>query len=290
MDSGDVEFSGGAVDFKPNESPNKDSGGPVDSMPAAKVAAEDVHFHASDIAKSDNNDFFDNPKKRKQREKEEQRRIRAEAKRVAKESRGRTRKNGASKDVVESEKALKREQSRIESEQRQARLRRFFGTIAKRWYIFATVAAVAAVVVLGVIFTPRIIKGIVDAKDDKYVSENKTLLMGLFEELAGKEMSREQLDEIVSKYDGKVVTEYGEYGGKIHPDNYWLESITMSFDAVDGQTCYGFIYKDENVLDGAAIFKRGDAFIFNGEDREQKFETVGEAVKAYLLSVRESRK
>ena len=290
MDSGDVEFSGGAVDFNPNESPNKDSGGPVDNMPAAKVAAEDVHFHASDIAKSDNNDFFDNPKKRKRREKEEQRRIRAEAKRVAKESRGRTRKSGASSDVVESEKALKREQSRIESEQRQARLKRLFGAIAKRWYIFAIVAAVAAVAVLGVIFTPIIIKGIVDAEDDKYVSENKTLLMGLFEELAGEEMSREQLDEVVSKYGGKVVTEYGEYGGKIHPDNYWLESITMSFDAVDGQTCYGFIYKDENVLDGAAIFKRGDAFIFSGEDREQKFGTVGEAVKAYLLSVRESRK
>ena len=87
MDSGGVEFSG-ATDFNPGENPSEKSGGPVtDNNPTDKIAVEDVNFHSSDIVRVDSASYFDKPEDIKRKEKEEQRRVKAEAKRVSREMR-----------------------------------------------------------------------------------------------------------------------------------------------------------------------------------------------------------
>ena len=58
----------------------------MDENQQNKIAAEDVRFYSSDIAKPDERVFFDSVKEQKRREKEEQKRLRIEAKKIAKES------------------------------------------------------------------------------------------------------------------------------------------------------------------------------------------------------------
>lgn len=287
MDSGGVEFSGGAVDFHPDESPKEKSGGPVETVPVEKVATEDIRFRATDINNTEEVNFFDKPEDTKRKEKAEKRRMKAEAKRILRESKQKN-VGGASKDVVESEERLKKEQSRIESERRQAKIKGFLGRRAKHWYIYVSAAAIIAITICAIIFVPQIIQGINDANDAKYVDDNKTLVLRLFEEVVGKRFGKEQLEELVAKYDGKLEIDYYDAGGQIHPDNYWLESVNMYLGGEDGATYSGFFYVNEANLDGASIIEREGSYYYSRRGEELTFKTVDDAISAYVLDLRSS--
>ncbi len=287
MDSGEVEFSGGAVDFHPDESPKEKSGGPVETVPVEKVATEDIRFRATDIDNTEEVNFFDKPEDTKRKEKAEKRRMKAEAKRILKESRQKN-VGGASKDVVESEKKLKKEQSRIESERRQAKIKSFLGRRAKHWYIYVGALAAAAIAVCAIIFVPKIIQSINDANNAKYVDENKSMMLRFFEEVVGKQFNKEQIEELVAKYDGKMMIDFSDTGGLIHPDNYWLESVNMYLGGEDGATYSGFFYVNEVSLDGASIIEREGSYYYYSRGEELTFKTVDDAISAYVLDLRSS--
>ncbi|MBP5633560.1 hypothetical protein J6X13_01350 [Candidatus Saccharibacteria bacterium] len=287
MDSGGVEFSGGAVDFHPDESPKEKSGGPVETVPVEKVATEDIRFRATDIDNTEEVNFFDKPEDTKRKEKAEKRRMKAEAKRILRESKQKN-VGGASKDIVESEERLKKEQSRIESERRQAKIKGFLGRRAKHWYIYVSAAAIIAITICAIIFVPQIIQGINDANDAKYVDDNKSLVLRLFEEVVGKRFGKEQLEELVAKYDGKLEIDYYDAGGQIHPDNYWLESVNMYLGGEDGATYSGFFYVNEASLDGVSIIEREGSYYYFRRGEELTFKTVDDAISAYVLDLRSS--
>lgn len=287
MDSGEVEFSGGAVDFHPDESPKEKSGGPVETVPVEKVATEDIRFRATDIDNAEEVNFFDKPEDTKRKEKAEKRRMKAEAKRILRESKQKN-VGGASKDVVESEERLKKEQSRIESERRQAKIKGFLGRRAKHWYIYVSAAAIIAITICAIIFVPQIIQGINDANDAKYVDDNKTLVLRLFEEVVGKRFGKEQLEELVAKYDGKLEIDYYDAGGQIHPDNYWLESVNMYLGGEDGATYSGFFYVNEANLDGVSIIEREGSYYYYRRGEELAFKAADDAISAYVLDLRSS--
>lgn len=292
MDSGDVEFSGGAVDFNPNESSSKNSGGPVDNIPVEKVAAEDVHFHASDITKLDEKDFFDDPKRRKQREKEEQKRIRAEAKRVAKESKKHShgRKDGVSKEIAESEQALRREQSRIEGEHRKARMRAFLGRRLRRWYLYVGAIVIALITVCAFIFVPGIIQGIQNAENNKYIEENRTPILSIFKEVAGKELSEEEIGGLVAEYNGELITEFYPQAGAIYPKGTYLESVKMFPKEGAPGVYHLFSYVNKRGDRDALISKEFDGFVYARDGNEQRYETLDEAINALILDTRGDRK
>ncbi len=287
MGSGEVEFSGGAVDFHPDESPKEKSGGPVDTVPVEKIAAEDIRFHATDIDKTEEVNFFDKPEDAKRKEKAEKRRIKAEAKRILRESKQKS-VGGASKDVVESEERLKKEQSRIESERRQAKIKGFLGRRAKHWYIYVSATAIIAITVCAIIFVPQIIKGINDANDAKYVDENKSLMLKLFEEVVDKQFSKEEIEEVVAKYNGAIAIDFSDTGGLIHPDDYWLESVNMYLGGEDEATYSGFFYVNEASLDGVSIIEREGSYYYFRRGEELAFKAADDAISAYVLDLRSS--
>ena len=283
-----MEFSGGAVDFHPDKSPKEKSGGPVDTVPVEKVATEDIRFRATDIDNTEEVNFFDKPEDTKRKEKAEKRRMKAEAKRISRESKQKN-VGGASKDVVESEERLKKEQSRIESERRQAKIKGFLGRRAKHWYIYVSAAAVIAITVCAIIFVPQIIKGINDANDAKYVDENKSLMLKLFEEVVDKQFSKEEIEEVVAKYNGALAIDFSDTGGLIHPDDYWLESVNMYLGGEDGATYSGFYYYNESGVDGVSIISRDGGYHYCRGKVKLVFETADDAVSAYILDLREGQ-
>ena len=290
MDSGDVEFSGGAVDFKPDNSPKEKSGGPVDMNSVGKVAAEDIRFRATDIDRSDDADYFDKPEDKKRKERAERRRIEAEAKRVSKESKKKDKISGASSDVVAQEEALKKEQSRLENEHRQARIRGFLGRRAKRWYIYAAAIVVVALTVCGVIFVPKIIKDVNDANDRKYVNENMTPILRFFEEVAGRELSETQINELVAKYNGDLVAEYYPQAGAVYPKGRYLEAVKMlpKFDESGMYHLFSYEKRSGEDIYSMTIVQSGVAYSHNSE--AETYKSVSEAIDAYLLGTRKGEK
>ena len=285
-----MEFSGGAVDFNPNESSSKNSGGPVDNIPVEKVAAEDVHFHASDISNRDSKDFFDNPAEKKRREKAEQKRIKAEAKRVLKESKAnKATAGGASSEVAAHEEALKREQRKIGSEHRQARARASFGRVAKYWYIYVGAIAAVAIAVCAIIFVPKIIQGIADANNSKYIEENRTPILRLFAEMAGKRLSKDEIASLVAKYDDTLVVDYYPQAGIIHAAQTRLETITMSpVENEDGEYSF-FRYENRSGEKDVYISANRGGYSYCRGENEKQYSKIEDAIDAYILDAKEDR-
>ena len=287
MDSGDVESSG-AVDFTPDADTSVSSGGPVNKEDfSGKVAAEDVHFHAADISEPDEKAFFDNPKEQKHREKEEQKRIKAEAKRVLRESRGFANcASGAPDAVVESEKRIKKEQERLESERRQIRTREFFLRRLKHWYIYGFVLIVVSAAVCAAIFVPRIIEARVNEDNEKYVEANKTPLLRLFIEVAGKRFNKDEIEGLVAQYGGDLDVDYYEDAGVIHKNDYFLEVIRMVPGGEDYSVYYGFSYKNKIKGVDVGISERAGKYIYYRGDSERLYDNANGAISAYLLDYR----
>ena len=279
MDSGDVESSG-AVDY---------SGGPVEAeKPVEKIAAEDVHFHAEDIANRDESSFFDNPKDQKRREKNEKKRLKAETKRVLKESKQKST-GGASNEVAAHEEELKREQSRIESEHRQAKFVGFLGRRAKHWYIYVGVIAVVAIVICGVIFVPKIIQGINDSNDRKYVSENTTSILKLFKEVVGKELGKDEIEKLASKYKGELTVKYYAQVGMVYPNGTRLESIKMVPMSDNGNYSL-FSYENRKGDKRVSITKAQGSYLYSIGDEERTYDRIEDAIDAYVLDTRGEQK
>ena len=291
MDSGDVESSG-AVDFIPDANPGVNNGGPAKvENSVGKVATEDVHFHASDISKPDNKEYFNSPKAQKRREKEEQKRIKLEAKRILKESRAKKKVGGASASVAASEEKLKKEQNRIESEYRQAKIGAFLGRRAKHWYIYAIAIVVIALTVCGIIFVPKIIDGIIQSQNEKYVAENTTPILSVFKEVVGKELSRDEIKEITAKYNADLEVKYYIQSATITSGGSDFEYIRMLPVEEDSKIYHLFSYTkrgDESEGD-VLIYQGQDGFSYAHGSNKSTYSTAKEAVDAYVLDMREQR-
>ena len=263
------------------------SGGPVNAdRSVEKIAAEDIRFHASDISRPDENNFFNNLKDQRRREKAEQKRIRAEAKRISKEARSKKDVSGASNEVAAQEEKLKREQNKIESEYRRARIRSFLGRRAKHWYIYVSVIVVVAVAVCGVVFVPRIIQEINSENDKKYLAENMTPILKLFKEIAGKELSKNDINGYVAKYNGELISEYYPQAAAIYPKNSYSEVIKM-LPKFDGSGLYHlFTYKVLNGESGVTISMGQTGYIYANGEKQESYSEVGAAVDAFVLDTR----
>ena len=291
MDSGDVESSG-AVDYIPDVNPDVNNGGPVNvENSVGKIATEDVHFHASDISRPDNKEFFNNPKAQKRKEKEEKKRIKAEVKQMLKESRPKRKAAGASADVVESEKKLKKEQSRIESEHRQAKIGAFLERRAKHWYIYVISIVVVALTVCGIIFVPKIVGDIIRSQNEKYVEENTTPILSIFKEVIGKELSRDEIAEIATKYGSDVEVKYYIQSATITPSGSDFEYIRMLPVEEDSKIYHLFSYsKRGDWAEGdVLIYQSQDGFSYVHGSNKSTYDTAKEAVDAYVLDMRDQK-
>ena len=291
MDSGDVESSG-AVDFNPDTDTSDNSSRPANMSDSVdKIATEDVHFHASDISKPDNTEFFDNPKTQKRKEKEEKKRMKLEAKRILKESKLKKKVGGASASVAESEEQLKREQNRIESEHRQAKIGAFLERRAKHWYFYVISIVVVALTVCGIIFVPKIVDGVIRSQNEKYVEENTTPILSIFKEVIGKELSRDEIAEIATKYGSDVEVKYYIQSATITPGGSDFEYIRMLPVEEDSKIYHLFSYsKRGDWAEGdVLIYQSQDGFSYVHGSNKSTYGTAKEAVDAYVLDMRDQK-
>ena len=167
MNAGGVELSG-EVDFDPNEleavGPQAAAQEPDQPVETAKetvssVKEEDIHFRAEDINRTDQSDLFVNVAGAKKLAREEKRRKEEERKKALREATKKSKaEKGASKEVREAEKALKREQERLNAESaagnQRSRMKSFGNFIWDGWHKYVTlgVPIIAAVTVVLIIF------------------------------------------------------------------------------------------------------------------------------------------
>jgi hypothetical protein len=127
----------------------------------------------------------------------------------------------------------------------------------------------------------------VAAEKEQYVQEHKTDVQRVFTEVAGKELTREKIDEIVRKYNGRVAIDYYEQAASIHPADDFSESIKMSL--ISGTESYGgFVYNGRVGYDNIFIYKRENGYEYYHKG-SQMFDSFDGAFGAYLLEKKEEQ-
>ena len=294
MNAGDVELSG-AVDFNPNELSEKPKTQEVKNAETtvetankpASIKEEDVRFY-SDKIKSGNDMFVrvEGGERRKRAMKRREERERKEALREAKMAEKREEASGL---VGESEKALKKEQRRLAKEQRKQkrseRWSKIFGWFKKHWYIFAGIVVIAAIV--GGVFLVSNIVADMQAKQEaaekeQYVQEHKTDTQRIFVEVAGKDLTREKIDELVKKYNGTLAVSYYAQAVSIHPKEEGYSESVVSPRVAGGDSYREFSYRSRVGLDDVFIYKRANGYEYYHKE-SQMFGSFDEAFGAYLM-------
>ena len=298
MNAGDVELSG-AVDFNPNELSEKPKTQEVKNAETtvetankpASIKEEDVRFYSDKIKSG--NDMFVRVEGGERRERAMKRREERERKEALREAKMAEKREGASGLVGESEKALKKEQRRLAKEQRKQkrseRWSKIFGWFKKHWYIFAGIVVVAAIV--GGVFLVSNIVADMQAKQaavekEQFIQENKTDVQRVFVEVAGKELTKEKIDEIVKRYNGTVVVEYYPQAVSIRAKDSFTESVSSPF-MPGGKGYRDFAYNSRVGSDRVAIYKTENGGYEYFHKNSQLFGSFDEALGAYLLEKKE---
>lgn len=299
MDTGGVE-NPGAVNSKDDnasaaseqelmDTPIEDNGINFDVVSDSTETAneeKEYNFSSKDISKREKTDYFVNvagaEKRAKKAEKDKLKQERRSRKEMLKEA-SKSKKDEA-KERNAKEAAKNREAKRIREKYR---FEKFRGFVWRYKVIIASVFSAVTLAVLGIIFVPIVIANIDAAQKEQVIRENKTDVMKIFEQVAGKEFaSREELEKVVKDVSSEVEIEYSSSSVYInHKDNY-NEYVKCDIESSEenGDSFRYFVYS--NYRDGRnweIIDGENDAFEVVKDGDISEYGKVEEAINALII-------
>ena len=300
MDTGGVE-NPGAVNSRDDDAsatseqelmdtPIEDNGINFDVVSDSTEATneeKEYNFSSKDISKREKTDYFVNvagaEKRAKKAEKDKLKQERRSRKEMLKEAS--KSKADEAKERNAKEAAKNREAKHIREKYR---FEKFRGFVWRYKVIIISVITVVTLAVLGVIFVPIIIANINAAQKEQVIRENKTDIMKIFEQVAGKEFtSREEFEKVVKGVSSEVEIEYYMAGiGKVYAKN---KAEWISFDAdnngEDFEKIRGFafyIYDEEKEV-SASIYYNGDNILLAYGLDDYNMDSIKDALGELLL-------
>ena len=104
--------------------------------------------------------------------------------------------------------------------------------------------------------------------------------------MAGKELTKEKIDEIVKRYNGTEVVEYYPQAVSIRAKDSFTESVSSPF-MPGGKGYRDFAYNSRVGSDRVAIYKTENGGYEYFHKNSQLFGSFDEALGAYLLEKKE---
>ena len=203
------------------------------------------------------------------------------------------------KDQQEAEKRKKTEERKrkhdaqvIKRNKRINNLRTIAQKIWKLRFVFLGVIIIIAIVILLIkVINPTVSKIKTETKKiaaEKIVEENKTSIIKIYQELAGKKFTKEELEQIVNSKNANISITYEDSSGDISTANGGAESIIFSIRQDGQNTISNFYYY--NCIDDkdVEIFGADGNYQYNYNNQLKNFDNINEAISAYILEMHEA--
>ena len=269
-ESPNIETDSNDIDGLRNAISSSSQQSEIDKKP---IRQEGIKFHSADISRPDGKELMVNVEGSQKRKIEE-----------AKQKK---------KDQQEAEKRKKTEErKRKHDAQVIKRLRTIAQKIWKLRFVFLGVIIIIAIVILLIkVINPTVSKIKTETKkiaEEKIVEENKTSIIKIYQELAGKKFTKEELEQIVNSKNANISITYEDSSGDISTANGGAESIIFSISQDGQNTISNFYYY--NCIDDkdVEIFGADGNYQYNYNNQLKNFDNINEAISAYILEMHEA--
>ena len=275
-ESPNIETDSNDIDGLRNAISSSSQQSEIDKKP---IRQEGIKFHSADISRPDGKELMVNVEGSQKRKIEE-----------AKQKK---------KDQQEAEKHKKTEEHKrkhdaqvIKRNKRINNLRTIAQKIWKLRFVFLGVIIITAIVILLVkVINPTVSKIKTETKkiaEEKIVEENKTSIIKIYQELAGKKFTKEELEQIVNSKNANISITYEDSSGDISTANGGAESIIFSISQDGQNTISNFYYY--NCIDDkdVEIFGADGNYQYNYDNQLKNFDNINEAISAYILEMHEA--
>ena len=272
-ESPNIETDSNDIDGLRNAISSSSQQSEIDKKP---IRQEGIKFHSADISRPDGKELMVNVEGSQKRKIEE-----------AKQKK---------KDQQEAEKHKKTEEHKrkhdaqvIKRNKRINNLRTIAQKIWKLRFVFLGVIIITAIVILLVkVINPTVSKIKTETKkiaEEKIVEENKTSIIKIYQELAGKKFTKEELEQIVNSKNANISITYEDSSGDISTANGGAESIIFSISQDGQNTISNFYYY--NCIDDkdVEIFGADGNYQYNYNNQLKNFDNINEAISAYILEM-----
>ena len=275
-ESPNIETDSNDIDGLRNAISSSSQQSEIDKKP---IRQEGIKFHSADISRPDGKELMVNVEGSQKRKIEE-----------AKQKK---------KDQQEAEKRKKTEEHKrkhdarvIKRNKRINNLKTLAQKIWKLRFVFLGVIIIIAIVILLVkVINPTVSKIKTETKkiaEEKIVEENKTSIIKIYQELAGKKFTKEELEQIVNSKNANISITYEDSSGDISTANGGAESIIFSISQDGQNTISNFYYY--NCIDDkdVEIFGADGNYQYNYNNQLKNFDNINEAISAYILEMHEA--
>ena len=275
-ESPNIETDSNDIDGLRNAISSSSQQSEIDKKP---IRQEGIKFHSADISRPDGKELMVNVEGSQKRKIEE-----------AKQKK---------KDQQEAEKHKKTEEHKrkhdaqvIKRNKRINNLRTIAQKIWKLRFVFLGVIIIIAIVILLIkVINPTVSKIKTETKkiaEEKIVEENKTSIIKIYQELAGKKFTKEELEQIVNSKNANISITYEDSSGDISTANGGAESIIFSISQDGQNTISNFYYY--NCIDDkdVEIFGADGNYQYNYNNQLKNFDNINEAISAYILEMHEA--
>jgi hypothetical protein len=248
----------------------------IDKKP---IRQEDIKFDSANISRPDGKELMVNVEGSQKRKIEEAKQKKKDQQEAEKRKKTEERKRKHDAQVIKRNKRINN-------------LRTIAQKIWKLKFVFLGVIIITAIVILLVkVINPTVSKIKTETKkiaEEKIVEENKTTIIKIYQELAGKKFTKEELEQIVNSKNANISITYEDSSGDIGTANGGAESIIFSISQDGQNTISNFYYY--NCIDDkdVEIFGADGNYQYNYDNQLKNFDNINEAISAYILEMHEA--
>ena len=159
-------------------------------------------------------------------------------------------------------------------------------TIARHKMPIIVATLVIAIVAAAVIILPKLNASIATEKNNKFISENGTPILDVYREVVGKELNKDQINAILSKYkEANIVADFYEEACVIHYSGSNQEKIKSISEKKNSGIFVDFVYSytgEETIV----ILEEYDGYKYYRGESERVYGDIEEAINASILDKR----
>ncbi len=267
------------------DAPIEDNGINFDAVTDSNMATneeKDYSFSSKDISKHKKTEFFTNvegaEKRAKKAERDKLKQERRSRKKILREA-SETKKNEL-RERNQNEAKKNREVKRI----REAyRIEKFRGFIWRYKALIILVVTTVTLTTLAVIFVPKIIDGVGRAHKEQLVAENKTDMMKVFIEIAGKEYEKTEFDNVVKGISDKLMISYYAEAGVITAEDSEDEIGFNTAEENDKTMVSSFGFSGQESDKFIEIVPSEEGFSYYEERQEKYSGTIDDMINKLIL-------
>lgn len=256
----------------------------VDGVP---IAEEDIEFRAENIKKHDDRELFVKIEGAEKRARQAQRDKKKQEDALIKHL------HAAANERKKARKKAKNEQKAAKRKATRQAIHHKVKKTAKHIYRFRFLILALIIIAIGFVVVKTVVVPAIEAQkvaeqkaaEDKAVEDGKTPMIKIFSNVAGRELHKKDLEEIVKNEDPNLEISYWGLSGLVHPEGGGAETVKFIIRTESGDTVLsGFEY--HNYIDNEQISISGaeDSYYYRRGDVFEHANDVNYLIRKYILN------